>query len=213
VKEGVFMVITDIREANAGRSERKKAYRIFIDDKFAFLLYEDEMEQFNLSVGTEISPDVYETIEDFVLKRARHKALNIIKYSDKTEKEICLRLKEEYYTDDIIEKAIEYLKIYNYLNDERYAENYVRSRKNKESRFSIESKLQSKGINKGVLEKIIAGEYEINDEDSDPEILAINKIIQKKCDNPTNLSYTDKMKLINMLKRKGFNSDKINKCL
>lgn len=208
------MVITDIREENAGRSTRKKAYWVYVDDKFAFLLYENEMDQFHLSAGSEITPDIYKSIvEDTVLKRAKQKALNIIKYSDKTEKEISGRLKEEYYTDDIIEKAIEYLKNYNYLNDERYAASYVRSRKNKESKFSIEAKLLSKGINKEVLEKIIAREYEITDEDTDPEILAINKIVQKKCDNPTNLSYVDKVKLVNMLKRKGFSSDKINKCL
>ncbi|HPU62879.1 MAG TPA: RecX family transcriptional regulator [Mobilitalea sp.] len=208
------MVITDILEADTGQCSKKKAYKIFVDDTYAFLLYENELKQLQLSKGAEISDNIYEAIlEDIIFKRAKHKALNILKYSDKTEKEIYFRLKDEYHNDDIIERTIEYLKNYNYINDERYALNYIRSRKDKESKIAIESKLLSKGINKKVLEKIIAKEYEISDEDNDPEILAIKKIIAKKCENTTSLSCEEKMRLINMLKRKGFNSEKINKCM
>lgn len=216
--EGDFMIITDIIEVNAGRSQKKKAYKIFIDDDFAFLLYESELKQYQLAKGLEITPEFYEIIkEDTVFPRAKQKALNIISYSDKTEKEIYERLKEEYYTDDIVEQIIEYLKNYNYINDERYASNYIRSRKNRESKLAIKSKLLNKGINKKVLEKIIEEEYDLEaaniDENEDPEIIAIKKIISKKCVNLTNLSCKDKQKLINMLARKGFDPDKINKCI
>ncbi|CRZ34325.1 regulatory protein [Herbinix hemicellulosilytica] len=209
------MEITDILEVKAGQNTKKKAFKIYIDYTYAFLLYENEIKHLQLSKGTDISQDTYEAIlEDIILKRAKHKALNMLKYSDKTEKEIYIRLKNEYYNDDIIERTIEYLKDYNYLNDERYALNYIRSRKETESILAIKNKLLSKGINKKVLDKIIAREYEISDdEDNDPEILAIKKIIGKYCDDITNLSFEKKIRLINMLERKGFNSEKIHKCM
>ena len=208
------MVMTDVIEIKTGHNKRKKAFKIYIDYSYAFLLYEDEIKQYQLSNGTEVSPDTYNSIvEDTVFYRAKQKALNLIKHSDKTEKEIYNRLKEEYYNDDIIERTITYLKEYNYLNDERYATNYINLRKDKESKLAIKSKLLNKGINKAVLEKIIEREYEISDEDRDPEILAIKKILSKKCDNTTKLSYEEKLKSIRMLERKGFNLDKIYKCL
>jgi len=210
----IYMMITDIREADGGKNIRKKAYKIYIDDSYAFLLYESELNQLQLSKGAEISTDVYNTIvEDVVFYRAKKKALNMLTHSDKTEKEIYNRLKEEYYNDDIIERTITYLKGYNYLNDERYAEGYINSRKGKESRLAIETKLLNKGINKSVLEKIIAKEYNTEEDGKDPEILAINKILLNKCDNPTKLSCEEKQKLIKMLERKGFDLDKIYKCM
>lgn len=211
----IYMMITDIREADGGKNIRKKAYKIYIDDSYAFLLYEDELNQLQLSKGDEISTDVYNTIvEDIVYNRAKKKALNMLTHSDKTEREIYNRLKEEYFNDDIIERTIAYLKEYNYLNDERYATDYINSRKGRESKLAIETKLLNKGINKAVLDKIIAKEYNNIEEDGmDPEILAINKILLKKCYNPTKLSFDEKQKLIKMLERKGFELEKIYKCL
>ena len=53
------------------------------------------------------------------------KSITILKYMDRTEKELYIKLKDAYYTDDIINRTIEYLKEYNYINDERYAMNYI----------------------------------------------------------------------------------------
>lgn len=208
------MVITDIQEVNIGRSTRKKACKIYIDDNYAFLLKEQDLIHYQLSIGTEITLDFYETIiENTEYPMAKQKALNLIKHSDKTEQEIYYRLKEEYYPDEIIERVVGYLKSYNYLNDERYARNYIRYRKTTESKRAVELKLINKGINKQVLEKIISEEYESFDKDSDPEVQAIIKFISKKCIEPTSLSFEEKQKLINILYRKGFDLYKINKCL
>lgn len=208
------MIITDIQEANTGLGKRKKAYKIYIDDDYAFILYEKELKEYQLSKGSEIAPDlIADIVENTVFPRAKQKSLNMIKHSDKTEKEIYQRLKDECYRDDVIGRTIDYLKSYNYLNDERYASNYIRSRKDTESRTSIEYKLLNKGINKAVLEKIFAEEYEMSTQDADPEILAINKIISRKCEDTTKLSYEEKQKLISLLYKKGFDLDKIHKCL
>lgn len=208
------MIITDIVEINTIRGKAKSSYKVFINDVFAFLLSSRDINQYGLQIGEEISPDTYENIiEDVVFPKAKHKALTILSHSDRTEKEIYERLKEAYYPDEIILRTINYLKEYNYLNDERLARNYIRLRKQDHSRIVLESKLIQKGINKKVLDKIFEEEYQNNEDNENPEILAINKIILKKCENLTNISPEEKQKLINLLYRRGFDLDKINKCL
>lgn len=208
------MIITDIVEVNIGRSKTKIAYKIFIDDIFAFLLYSQDLKQYQIQQGEEITSDIYERIiEDIVFRRAKQKALTMLSHSDKTENEIIENLKEAHYSQEIIQRTIEYLKEYKYLDEERLARNFIRFRKEKHSRLALETKLIQKGINKRVLDKVIAEEYEISDENEDPEILAINKLISKKYENLTNLTWEEKQKLINFLYRRGFNLDKIHKCL
>lgn len=208
------MIITDIIEVNIGRGKKKNAYKIYIDDNYAFLLYNQDIKQYQLFKGEEITSDLYEIIiEDTVFRRAKQKAFTILQRSDRTEKEIYNRLKEAYYKDDIIERTINYLKSYNYLNDERYASNFISSKKHYHSKQALKIKLLQKGINKEVLEKIIEEEYKITDENDDPEILAIKRNISKKYEDSTCLTWEEKQKLINFLYRKGFNLDKIHKCL
>ncbi len=206
------MIVTDIVEIKIGRGNKKTAYKIYIDYNYEFLLYKQDIKVYQLEIAAEITLELYDRIiEDTVFRRAKQKAMAILKYMDRTEKELYSKLKEAHYTDNIIDRTIEYLKEYHYIDDERYASNYIRFRKNTLSSFSIKTKLMHKGINKEVLEKIIAIEYDIDMNDADPEMLAINKAISKKYKDITDLNYDEKQKLIASLYRKGFDLDKINK--
>lgn len=208
------MIITDIVEINIGPGNKKIAYRIYIDYNYAFLLYKQDIKEYQLEIDTNITTDLYDKIiENTVYRRAKQKALAILKHMDRTEKEIYSKLYEAYYTDIIIERTTAYLKGYHYIDDERYASNYIRSRKNTLSKISLITKLKQKGINKDILEKIIAIEYNDEEYDTDPEISAINKAIHKKCKDITEISWDDKQKLIASLYRKGFDLDKIHRCL
>lgn len=208
------MIITDIVKFTVGRNKNKTAYKIFVDDEFSFLLYSQDIKAYRLEVGAEVTPLLYDRIiTETVYRRAKQKALAILKHMDRTEKELYIKLKDAYYTDDIINRTIEYLKEYNYINDERYAMNYIRLKKGIQSSLAIKTKLNQKGINKEIIEKIITKEYNESSEDIDYEILAINKAIHKKYRNPHDLSREDKQKLVASLYRKGFSIDKIRKCL
>ncbi len=208
------MIITDIIELKIGPSKKKNAYKIYIDYDYAFLLYKQDIKKYQLEIDKEVTSELFdEIIEDTVYRRAKQKALAILKHMDRTEKELISKLKDAHYTDIIIEKTIDYLKGYSYINDERYASNYIRLKKSTLSILTIKTKLLQKGINKELLEKIIAIEYDLEDDDMDPEIIAINKAIQKKYKDITDINYDDRQKLKASLYRKGFDLDKINRCL
>ena len=207
---GVNMTITSIEEIYVGRSKKKIAYKIYADEAYLFLLYSQDIRQYNLKVGEEINGLLYDKIvEETVYRRAKQRALATLKRTDKTEYEIRIRLKDAHYTNDIIDMTIEYLKNYNYINDERYASNYIRFYKLSRSKFVLRRKLKEKGINKDLLEEIISKEYLVMDHEIDPEIIALNKAISKKYSDISSLSWQEKQKLISSLYRKGFAIDKI----
>ena len=75
----------------------------------------------------------------------------------------------------MIDMAIEYVKSFGYLNDARYAENFIRSRQNSKSRKEIQAAL----LQKGVSSELIGQAMELCYEDGDEEA-AIRSILRKK---------------------------------
>lgn len=128
---------------------KKDLYRIDLDYEFAFALYAREIRQYGLKEGMEISEELKTTLEkEIVLKRARKKAMMLLKYSDRTKEELRKRLIEASFSITMAEEAIAYVESYGYVNDERYIENYVVFKKDSKSRKQIEMELVKKGISK-----------------------------------------------------------------
>lgn len=87
------------------------------------------------------------------IRRARHRALHILERSDRTEQELRAKL-ERNYRAEAVEDAISYVKQYHYLDDRRYAVNYLNSRGRVKSRRQVEQELlYKKGISKEILEE------------------------------------------------------------
>lgn len=190
----------------------KSKIKVYIDYEYAFLLYDKDLKRYNLEEGDEISSKIYhEIVEDTVYRRAKQKALALLKYMDRTENELITKLINSHYPEDVIKRTIEYVKEYGYINDERYATNYIRMRKERKSKLFLKQELLTKGIKKEILDTIFSMEYE--EEDDDPEITALRKAIEKKCKNPSSMTWEEKQKLIAQLYRKGFDIGKIRHAL
>lgn len=182
-----------------------KRYKVYIDYEYSFMLYKTDIKKYHIEEEKDISNDVYqEIIEDTVYRRAKKKALDILKYMDRTEAELCSKLKQAYYTDDIISRTVEYVKSYHYIDDERYLMNYIQLKKATKSRKQIQAELYRKGIDKHLVGKYFESELDNDD-------IALKKAIGKKAVHPENLSYEEKQKLIGSLCRKGFLYDDIVK--
>lgn len=191
----------------------KTKVNVSIDEEYAFWMYQKEIEQFGLCVGTEISDALYHTIyNEIIVKRAKEKALSILKFSDRTELELRRKLSEAGYGDDLIEKAIGYVTDYGYLNDVRMASSYTRARMNKKSKMVIRMELMQKGVSSEAIDQVFLDEYS-EDPEEDAELEAIRKAIAKKTKNPETLDHEGKQRLISALYRKGFEISKIKKIL
>ncbi len=201
------MLITRLEKAE------KSKVRVYVDEQFAFILTEKELEQLDLEEGQALQSEQYEKINELlVYPKAVEKALSILRYMDRCEQELRLKLSREEYREDIIDRVIDYVKHYSYLNDERFATAYVKTRKNKKSKLMIKNELQQKGISNDIIQIVFEVEYDTEDE-VDAELTAIRKAIDKKSKNPQSLSVEEKQKLIASLYRKGFDLNKIKQLI
>ncbi len=193
------MIVTKLEGLTKGK------VKVYIDGEYHFLLYLKDIRVYKLQEDEPISEKVYtEIIENTVLRRAKQKAMAILKYMDRTEQELRQKLKQADYTETIIESAIDYVKKFHYLDDERYAMNYIRFKKNTKSKRQLQTELSQKGIRKEYIELAFEEEY-------DDEELAIQKAVAKKTTDIDSLSQEEKMKLASSLYRKGFKMDLIQK--
>lgn len=185
----------------------KKRTKVYIDYEYAFLLYPSDIRKYKIEEEQEITVEIYEEIlEDTIYRRAKQKALAILKFMDRSESELAAKLKMAHYTEEIVNRTIEYVRSYHYIDDERYATNYIVSRKDTKSRKQIQMELLHKGISKEVIENIFP-----KNPDNDKE--ALKKAIRKKTDDIENLSMEQKQKLFASLYRKGFSYEDIARFL
>lgn len=179
----------------------KNRVKVFIEEEYAFLLYSSDIKKYDLEVQKVVSEElIKQIIEETVFRRAKQKAMAILKRMDRTEFELREKLKHEEYVDEIIERTIEYVKSYHYIDDKRYLENYIRVHQAKKSIRQIKQELKYKGI-------------ALNDFNVALEVMddqrAIERAIQKKMKNKKTLDVLQKQKLITYLYQKGFTSDDI----
>lgn len=202
------MEVTNIEKVNKSR------VKVFIDGEYAFPLYNKDIILYQLEEGKDIPEEVYESIkEEIVFYRSKLKAMSLLMTMDRTEFELRQKLQRLGYPDDIIDKTIEYLYSYGYINDKNYASSHVQGRKYNKSKLVLKMELLKKGIDKDIIEETIRVQYSSDENSEDPEILAIKKAISKKRVDLDNITWEDKQKLIASLYRKGFSIDKINQLL
>lgn len=193
------MTVTDIKEYKKGK------YEIYLNDEFAFILYNGELKEYGITKGCEVKDTVISDITDNVLtKRAKKRAMNLLLKGDMTESKLREKLLSNKYPLPVIDRAVDYVKSYNYIDDRRYAMSFIANKSGSYSKNTIRCKLIERGIQKDVIDSCIE-EYYINDElNFNVERDLIKKLILKKCANVAALEYTDRQKLIASVMRKGF---------
>lgn len=186
--------------------DRRKS-KVFLDEDFALVLYKGEIKKFRLEEGEVMEPDLYREIVDTVLrKRARERALYLLKDGDRTEQDIRGKLKEGCYPEEAIESTLAFLKEYRFLDDERYARQYVLSRVSRKSRRQICCELQQKGIARDTILRLL----EENPVEEETQIL---RFLRKKGYDPNKAEPKEKLKLSAALGRKGFSFEVIKRVM
>ena len=194
------MYITKIE--NFGKSKIK----VYIDEEYRFWLYNRELKKHPIKEDTEISEADFEELYKLNLIRSKKQILNLLKRMDKTRQEVIKKLEQAGYPEDIISDTLAYIDSYNYLDDERYARQFVRYKRTSKSKREIENQLLIKGVSKDIITGAILEEYGSEDK-------AIQKAIKKKAKGNQELTKEKNTKLAAYLYSKGFNFDLIKKHL
>ena len=123
---------------------------------------------------------------------------------DRTEAQLREKLLSAGFEPEITEQAMEYVRSFGYLDDERYVRNYVEYRQNQKSRRQIVQELQfRKGVSSELIEKVCR-ELEPADEQ-----MLIRKELRKKHYEPEGCDEKQRQKLMASLLRKGFRMEDI----
>jgi regulatory protein len=200
------MIVTDIVSVD------KKKSKIYIDDfEEAFPLYKGEVRRLKLEIDEEVTSIQFKEIDTILKKRAKERALFILKSMDKTERDLRKKLKGNLYPEEYIDYAVEFLKKYGYIDDYRYAENYIRMHKSGKSKRIMSQNLLMKGIAKDIVEQVIEEFEEATEEDTEKKIII--SLLKRKKYNPENEDPKEKNRIIAFLMRKGFNYEDISYCM
>lgn len=143
----------------------------------------------------------FETLREFeVLDLAMNKALKFLAFKSRTEKEMREFLYEKEFWKPVVEKTIQKMKNYNYINDEEYAKNFINERKNTKGFKMIAYELKHKGINENIIQEILS--------ECDNQEEAIEKIAKKFIKNKQKSENINE-KLFRHLASKGFDFEEV----
>lgn len=144
-------------------------------------------------------------------KKAAEKAMSLLLHKDRTRKELCDRLYRAGFSEEASREAMEYVEHFGYIDDRRYAENYIMFHRGKKSTKEILYKLLEKGISKELISRVM----EEREPDEMDEKDAIRALVRKKLKGRmiSEISYEEKNKIRAFLGRKGFEADGIRSVL
>ena len=197
------MIVTNVE------SLTKTKFIVEVDGKFAFVLYKGELKRFGVTRGVELSEKIYQQIRtEIVLKRAKLRAMHLLTDTARSEKGLREKLRQGHYPEDIIEQAMDYVRSFGYLDDRKYAESFVLSRKESKSRKEIYAALLQKGVSAEQIQEVLD---EVYAEEGERE--AIRKLILKKHVDVLQANEEELHKLYGYLARKGFRYEEIRKAI
>lgn len=184
----------------------KGRYRVAFDNGVSCILYRSEAAQLSIEVQCSLTDENYDyLINEIVGKRAKKRAMHILEQMDRTEHQLREKLARGEYPQECIDSAVEYVKKYRYLDDERFASNYVRYHQEKLSRQQLSVKLTQKGVSKDIIAEALKMEYEADDGEK------IRNLLSKRHFDPDNTDRQENNKIYQYILRRGFKSSDILK--
>ncbi len=179
-----------------------KQVRLFFDEEKYCLLYYNEVRRLGFHEKDEVGQQEFEELNKLLLHRAKLKAMSLLKYQDRTRKELKDRLMQAEFPEFITEGAIAYVESFGYINDEEYVRRYMEYKAGTKSRIQIKMDLRKKGIGTEILERIF-DEYEYEEDD------VLEEQVQKRIRQKGSVTKENFQKYYGYFARKGFNSVKI----
>lgn len=199
----------------------KRTAILLMDGENAGPLQSSDLLRYNLEDGGEITRELAERIlTELILPAGKKKAMDLLLAQDRTKAELLRRLTQAGFGERIVSEVMEYIRQFPYLDDVRYAKNYLTSAAGKKSLSEIRHKLTEHGVSDEDYEQALAEYLEenatvLNPEDGDSasfetgseealEFETLRKLMRKKVPDGTALSKSQKEKLYASFLRKGF---------
>lgn len=185
----------------------KTRCRVSTDADFAFCMSSRELRKLGLSVGTVISEEMLrEVLLPLLEKAALRRVADLLKDRDYTEQELRRKLRENGNPEVCIDAVLQWAEEHHYVDDRRYAENYVSWHGAGKSRRRILSELLLKGIDKELAESLL------NEMPPDEETQILEQLKKKHYD-PENCDPAEKRRIAAYLGRRGYTWSEIESAM
>lgn len=136
------------------QKNNKDRVNIYLDGEYALAINAELIYKENLKVKDDVDiSKLQEIAEKESYIRCEESAIKIIERSYKTEKEIRDKLKQKGYEEKQINNSIDFLKEYNFINDNTYAKAFIKDKLSSKGSQKIKYDLMKKGIAKDIIEE------------------------------------------------------------
>ena len=141
--------------------------------------------------------------------KAKKRAMLILQHNDRTEWELTDKLSKAGFSMEAVENAVEYVRSFHYIDDERYAKRFVEIYHESRSIKRMKQDLYKRHVADEYIELALEN---IDYDDSE----ALRRQIEKlgiTADTVSKLSYEESQKIVAKLYRKGFSVSNIKNIL
>ncbi|QEH68598.1 regulatory protein RecX [Cellulosilyticum sp. WCF-2] len=196
------------------RQQNGERYNIFLDEVFFCGVTEDTLIRMNLKKGAKIDEEALKALEEEESKnRCFSYAIYLLGRQNYFEKVLVEKLKRKEYSEEDIQYTLEKLRYYNYLDDSRLTEAFVRDKKrfSKKGPRYIAEALRNKGVSQEQITKALEENYSTEEAYENCIGIAEKKFeyYKKKTDD----LYQLKSKLYAFLAQRGFSSEVIKRTI
>ena len=182
-------------DQNMGRGQ----IHLGLNETITLRLYKGEANQMSLAQGVELSEEQYRyLLHDIIGKRAAKRAMHLLERQERTEYQLREKLRQNCYPPEAIEDAVDYVKRYHYLDDERYARTFIHFHQETRSKMRLKNDLARRGISRELIAYCLEEEF-VSDERAQ-----IKRLLDQKNFSPDTADREEYGKMYRFLMRRGF---------
>lgn len=189
--------------SDAGRRKRI----IVMENGESFPLSAKDVRLFSLREEADIDGAAMTLIREQVRSDCLGRCGSLLGSRDYTEARLRDKLREDQFPEDIIEAAVQQLREANYLNDERYADAYLRLHAADRSRTRIRHDLLERGVPAKVVARVMDSEPE--EETLAQETGQAVRLLLKRGYDPSAGDFLEEQKHRQYLFRKGYSAEAV----
>ncbi|MEN6371251.1 MAG: regulatory protein RecX [Armatimonadota bacterium] len=200
----------DVITAIEQQKRRGNRRSIYVNGEFVAGVGEEVVVDLGLKTGQEVDGErLAEVLRAEEVRSAREAALTLLDYRSRTGKELERRLLQKGYPEDVVSAVIEQLGNIDFVNDGRFAADWVASRivNRPIGRSQMKWELRRKGVAPELVEEAL----EQVDEEKEFDMaldLAVKKLGGKEINDPET-----KRKLAGFLQRRGFHWEIVSRVI
>ena len=188
-------------------SRKKDYFRVTLDNGDKYNFHRNSITQYNIKEDKSIENKViHKALDHTERENIKYKIILLLSFRQRSKKELKDSFVSKGYKIENVLSVIDELEKRNYINDPSFAKMMATHliKEKKLGRYLVEQRLFQHGIDFSVMDPIISSLYK-----KYPQSKTIKEILNKR-----NISKRDslknKIKTINLLKRKGFHFEDIN---